>query len=399
MKLSAFAAAILAASLLLFGALLWLHPFALANDALDRLFSAAPRWTQVQTMYQDETSQELTRGDHPRHSFDVLARHWARFPASQRVVFFGNSQIQTVSLAPGEPRPGPDEKTYFDLLADHYRSAGNPVLVYRLSAGGLTYTEALWYAHYLVANPALKPQAIFLQLNYQGFWLGGVRDGMLELLADPAFKTSIERAAAAGGLNSDTFQESLKRFDTLSRQSSPSSVKQAPGYGPATETAVRTALDRIPGFHKRHEQKKEFYELLYRCRLYFLRLKPSTARSVTGVRLLRSRASLEAIADLCRRNGIRLVLFNAPLNPLVDLYRTQEDRTHYYGFLTEFASRNGVTLLDLEKSVPEAYWGRYYNSPDPLHLGRRGHQLVAGLMQSAVDQAVPAVASNGAGGR
>jgi hypothetical protein len=399
MRLPLSVAAVLAASLLLFGGLLWLHPFELANEALDRLFHAAPRWTQVQTMYTDETSQELTRGDHPNHSFDVLQRYWGRFPNRPRVFFLGNSQIQTISLALGESRPGPNEKTYFDLVSDHYRAAGNPVLVYRLSAGGLTYPEALWYIHYLVSKPALKPEVIFLQLNYQSFWQGGVRNGMLELLDDPAFKSSIQNAIAAGGLNSDTFQEALKRAAELSRQSSAASAKQTSGYGAAAEAAVRSELERIPAFHNRHEQKKEFYELLYRCRLYFLKLKPSTARSVTGVRLLRSRASLEAIAELCRRSGVRLVLFHAPLNPLVDLYRTQDDRDSYYGFISDLASRYGITVLDLEKSVPEQYWGRYYNSPDPLHLGRRGHQLVAELIWPAVDRAVPAASANSMGGR
>jgi lysophospholipase L1-like esterase len=71
-------------------------------------------------------------------------------------------------------------------------------------------------------------------------------------------------------------------------------------------------------------------------------------------------------------------LFNAPVNPNVSLYRTSADRNTYHQFLTGITEQFNIPLYDFEDTVPSEYWGSLLNGPDPLHMGRKGHQILAG---------------------
>jgi hypothetical protein len=120
--------------------------------------------------------------------------------------------------------------------------------------------------------------------------------------------------------------------------------------------------------------------MLYRIRLYLLRVTPGSARSISGVRLLRSRSCVEAVARLCRENHVRLMLFHTPLNPKVKLYLTAHDKQAHYDFVRGLAARYQLPVGEFEETIPRQYWGRILNGPDPLHLGRTGHKMLAELI-------------------
>jgi len=94
---------VLAITLVLLVGLLRSNPFGAACDGLDRLFGAPPKWTQVTNVYRNPKTQEMTHGDDPTASLDGLKQYWHQFPGAGRIVFIGNSQMHTISLAPGEP--------------------------------------------------------------------------------------------------------------------------------------------------------------------------------------------------------------------------------------------------------------------------------------------------------
>jgi hypothetical protein len=367
-------------TLLFLAALFWLRPFERANRLLDDVFGAPPEWTDVTNLFTDPDTQEVTHGDHPRASFEHLATYWASHPGFRHIVFIGNSQMHAMTLAPGEARPTEPEKTYPDLIP-RKSGASAESLVYRLSAGGLSYTEALWYVEYLLSRPDLKPDVIVLQINYQAFWQAGIRDGLLELLRLPAFRRRVEAIACEKQPFSDTFQEALNRSATM--QMANASTGQAPPNSPFAdllENRIRGLLSKTPGFSERHNVKDTFLEMLYRGRLYFLRLKPSTPRSITGVRLIRSQAAVEEIARRCQESSVRLILFHAPLNPAVKLYRTPLDRKSHYAWIRGLATRYQLSVFDLENAIPAEDWGRLLNGPDPLHMGRKAHHEMAQRM-------------------
>jgi hypothetical protein len=391
-------AAVLLVTLCMLAILLAIAPFQRASALLDAAFGVPPSWTQVDDLYRDAYTQEVTHGENPEPSLQILAGYWRRHPGSIRLLFVGNSQMHTVSLARGESRPTGPEKTYVDTIAGEVAREHSDELVYRLSSSGMSYPEVLWELMYMVTKADLNPNVVVLQMNYQAFWTGGIRDSLLPLLVDPQFKAKIEVAARSEAEYAGVFEDALQRYHegpTVEHQGRASGASGAPpgvftpstSTGYAIETYCRRQIDKVALLRQRADYKDEFAQLLYRCRLYFLNLKPSTGRSIGGSRLLTARSAVVSIADLCTANHIQLLMFYAPVNPLVSLYRTPEDRISYRSFVDGVAARSGVPLYDFENSIPADYWGNLLNGPDPLHMGRRAHRDFAYKMISAMNLA------------
>jgi lysophospholipase L1-like esterase len=95
------------------------------------------------------------------------------------------------------------------------------------------------------------------------------------------------------------------------------------------------------------------------------------------------------MAKRCRELGVKLVLFTAPFNPRVSLYRNGEDKASYEDFIRSVADRYDLPLYRFDDLVPAEDWGRLLNGPDPLHMGRHGHQIVAGKMIQVVKETLP----------
>ena len=386
MKRAVSSIVVVAATLVCLAGLFALQPFARMSDGLDRVFSALPAWTQVANMFRDPTTQEVSRGDSPIDSFRTLSASWAAHSGAVRVMLMGNSQSLMTSLAPGESPPSGPEKTYPDHIADRYRQAGSQKLFYRLSAGGMSYQEMLWYAMYLSGRQDIKPDVLLVQLNYQNFVNGGIRGGMLALLSDSDFRHKVEAIVQRNGADADAFAEALHTFDRFQNRSGPAPTSAGQTLGYRMETGVRRQLDRIPGFNSRGAIKASFVLLMTQCRVYFLHLGSARARTLTGSRIAASRAALADLAEVCGQSGIRVILFEAPTNPAVPLYLTPDDDRQYHEFTRSVASRFGLRILDFEHSIPAGEWGMSLNVPDPLHLGREGHRRLAGLMCAALDQ-------------
>ena len=247
---------LLVGTLVFLSVLLLIHPFDWLNQGLDYLFGAPPKWAQVQNLFRDRHLQEVTRGEEPRESFSILADYWRQFPDRKRVVFIGNSQMMSVSLAKNEKQLSTPEKSWVDTIATRAQSEQPPVSVYRLSTPGMSYMEALYYMKYLLSHPELKPDLLVLQLNYQAFWQAGIRPGMQELLSDSSFRNIINEQSGQNQSHSADFRTVVAQWD----QQSTVSTKEADVHQPAgsvIEAETRELLDQWPKFKNRHHQKEE----------------------------------------------------------------------------------------------------------------------------------------------
>jgi hypothetical protein len=304
--------------------------------------------------------------------------------------------MHSISLASGElPSSGP-EKTYVDLAIDEVRRSEPNELLYRLSSSGMSYPEVLWELNYMLDDSDLHPEMVVLQMNYQAFWTGGIRDSLLRMLVHPSFRARIEALAASGRPDASVYEDALYRYEHIevkniskfdstpdSGLTSVFSTQVTPGY--EMETHARRWLDEVLPETRRAALQESFENVLYRGRLYLLHLKPSTARSISGSRLLAAQSAVDSIATLCATNNVRLLLFHAPVNPNVTLYRMPEDRDAYHHFVAGVASRYGLPLFDFENSISAEHWGRLLNGPDPLHMGRAGQQEMAKLVIEALN--------------
>jgi len=376
MKAVLIAAGVLVNTLLLTAAVLWLDPFDCINSVLDAAFGAAPKWTQVTNLVHDPRTQDIYHSEHPLTTFQHAADYWRSQPGKRRVVLIGNSQMFSLSLAPGEFPQAAPEHTYPDLVTARLQPEG--VLTYRLAAPGLSYSEALCEIDYLISHPDLRPSLIVLQINYQAFWNSGIRESLLELLEDHEFHQQARQLTLSGKPYADDFTSAVTKYEE--RETRPGSQTPTPqnGFGSRLENLTRRELSAVAVYRRRHQAKDSFEEMLYRARIYFLRIKPSTARSIAGPQLTRSQAAVEAIAESCRTAGVRLAIFTAPVNPAVSLYRSPEDKSRYQGFVHTVAERYRLPVADLESTVEDKLWGRQLDGPDPLHMGRTAHAVVAG---------------------
>jgi hypothetical protein len=126
--------------------------------------------------------------------------------------------------------------------------------------------------------------------------------------------------------------------------------------------------------------KGDFEGLLYRARVFFLHIKPTTPRTLSNATLVLNRSALEDIAELCRGRQIDLVLINAPQNPSALLYKTAADRNLYEDTIHSIAALHNLPFYDFERIIPTSYWGVWIDGPDPIHFGRHGHDLMAKVM-------------------
>jgi hypothetical protein len=78
-------------------------------------------------------------------------------------------------------------------------------------------------------------------------------------------------------------------------------------------------------------------------------------------------------------------MFYAPVNPLVSLYRTSEDKASYRSFVAGVAASGRIPLYDFENSIPAEDWGNLLNGPDPLHMGRRANRDFAQQMMTSMN--------------
>jgi hypothetical protein len=372
--------------------LLAIHPFAHLRHGLVWLAGVGREGAAVQNVWKDPTTQEVSHGQYPRSGLEHLRAQWHQQAAADipRVVLIGNSQTMAMVLADDEEMTGASERTYPDLAVAKLRENGHRVAVYLLPAPNMSYMEALFYVDYLLSTADLRPGRVILQLNYESFRKSGIRDGMLELLSEPAFLGAAREEARRPVPYAATFQSAIDRFAarqvTEDAASEPSAgttrtgLIEPIGIGNRIEKAARQRLAAFSIWQDRGKEKSDLLQTLYLLRVYVLRITPTTKRSIGGATLAENQSAVERIGALCREHQIELVFFNAPANPRAPLYRRADDRLHYHDLVGRLGREYGAHVFDFEDAIPQRAWGSGEDGPDPIHFGRAGHRLFANLM-------------------
>ena len=170
---------------------------------------------------------------------------------------------------------------------------------------------------------------------------------------------------------------------TAGPEASATGVNQSGGVGGVLETRVRAMLDRSALFRSRAALKSELVGSLYLTRVHVLNITSSSKRSVGAATLSLNLGAFERIGELCRANGIRLTIFNAPQNPLAPLYQTDEERDKYHRIIADLGRHSAWRSFDFEDSIAKEMWGVWIDGPDPIHFGRAAHRQFAQLVFDA----------------
>lgn len=372
--------------------LLGWDPFRYTSDLTAQLAGPVRQDAMVSNLYRNPVTQELTNGAAPLQSLNRLASVWCKTTSSaQKFILVGNSQTYTMLLAPSEPASHDVERVYLDQLLEREAFHGQSILGYRLAAPNLSYPEVLWYLQFLLTRSCLKPDRMIVQLNYESFRKMGIRDGMLELLADSSFAARINDEAQSRSDYAATFRQALDRYADLTARThrgpaatattitdvSRTGILRGFSVGSYFETEVRKLLEKSDVFRRRQGLKSELLTTLYLLRVNVLGITPTTKRSLGGAALAISVSALDRVGALCDQSHIKLEFFLAPQNPRASLYRTERDHLEYRRITDRLIHSYAWRSADLERVIPASEWGIWIDGPDPIHFGRAAHARMA----------------------
>lgn len=295
----------------------------------------------------------------------------------RRLVVFGNSQQYTASLPRGA-KPSSDKAKMASALVGEQLEARAPGRwqLYNAAAPNQTYPEALWQALYWFEVSADKPAELLLQSSFDTFRKTGIRAGYQTLLDEPRFVAALEaHLAAQPRAYAADWADARKAF--AERKAELEGKGKDRQWSP--EPSLRAGLENVELFARREKLRGSFLELLYLTRVNLLHVTPTTRRHITGHPLEQSFAALTDLIELAQRHGARVALYNAPVNPAVDMFFPDE----YAGFverLRALCNERGVAFADLATAVPAERWGYWIDGPDPIHFDAQAHEIAAGII-------------------
>ncbi len=120
------------------------------------------------------------------------------------------------------------------------------------------------------------------------------------------------------------------------------------------------------------------YLALYNLRNFVFDIKPTTVRRMIRARYDLNMAALCDILDDCRRRGIPVLLYIAPIRQDKPIPYDHAEYSQWKIEVEEIAQRFGAHLVNLERLVPGELWGSYTGDDiDFMHFRGPGHRLVA----------------------
>jgi hypothetical protein len=309
------------------------------------------------------------------HLGEDLLRTFREMPERDGSValVLGNSQQYTSSLPRGATiQPDYLVESAMGLVSTALEKAyPGRWRVYVAAAPNQNFAESLWQCiyHFKVAKTA--PGAVIVQSSFDTFRKVKIRPGFQTLLRDEAFAIALERLVATKGSRAwaDEFRAAIA--EDAARQTVASTTKPK-----TVEQRLKDGLELLPLYAKRQSHRTSFLNTLYLARVHALGISPTTKRNITGHPLAQNFEALEDLLDLAKNSGALIVVYNAPVNPGVDMFFKDEYEA-YLARLTGLVESVGGHFADLGAAVEQEHWGYWIDGPDPIHFDERGHQELA----------------------
>lgn len=299
--------------------------------------------------------------------------YWGDLPDARRqrlAILCGMSQMYAIN----EARPG--DQTISEWLDDLASPAGTRV--FGLAAPNLCNEEALLLLMATIEDPRARPHCFIYGVCFDKFRNLGLRPGYQSLLQSRPglsrkWRSFAAELAARCPLAAAQMRESLAEME-----------QSTPADQPSRESRLRQSAGRgIPMIAARQELNAWIKMRLFVLRNLVLGITPTSKRPLLSARYDLNRQLLEAMTIAARENGVRLLLYVVPLNPLADNPYIPEQYAAFKSWLAGFSRHSGVPCLDLENAVPQGEWGQFMGGPDFKHFKGIGHRRVADALWAA----------------
>jgi len=320
------------------------------------------------TMGAATTSVFAVRGQFPIHcEADTSVRRCIEGVEARRLqrraLWLGNSQLHAMNQFRAGDRNAPD------LLAE--RLADRSVDLVTVSFGNANLQEKLVVFSYMLDR--LRPDTLILPLVFDDLREDGLRDDIAGLTGDPQ--------AAAHLAESGIGRQLAVKVPPPDAGTAPEATPQE-----RSEASLNAWLDaHVPLWRARPEMRGDLFIGLYKLRNTVFGITPSTKRKVIPGRYTNNFGAFEAILQMARASGVRVLVYIAPIGsahgerPYVESeYRRFKEE------VAAMAARFGTEVENFEDLIPEPLWGLKDSTtagrgaePDFMHFTAAGHRLFA----------------------
>ncbi len=333
-----------------------------ANLALGKdTFSVAEQWKgKPFTAYSPNLIENLIRNTSVGQPCPAGATCW---------LWLGNSQLHAIN----QLKEG-------DRLAPYWARESLPcpdcVVPVGISVPNANLQEFLLLSRYVESKLSLK--GIVIELPFIGLREDGVRDE-LSSLVDPALKEDLTKTAAG--------EDVVRAIDIAdNKDGAPGAGHKATNNGHDLQAGMEDFFESetatyFPLWKDRSQLKTNFLVDLYFFKNWLLGIKPNTVRKVIKARYERNMRALEDILAREQREGVRVILYIAPLRQDMQLPYDPEEYATWKSQVEMLAGQYGARYLNLERLVPVQYWGTYGKEDiDFMHFQGPGHKLVGQVL-------------------
>lgn len=296
--------------------------------------------------------------------------------ATSSVLWLGNSQLHAVNqFHQGEITATP-------LLFDSLVPRGLDLVTFSQPNASLQEHYVLF--EYL--RRQLPVRVLILPVVFDDFREEGLRDEVAALARDDPTAVGLSETEIGSRLVTDARsapkdQETAGIAQTMQEQAE----RWLNGWLEAHSSLWQT----------RPAIRGEIFISLYKLRNTLFGIKATSKRKMIPGRYLANRSALAAILGAAEQNGIRVVLYVAPLRGGVE---TPYDTTEYSRFKAEvetLAKQHHATYSNLEALVPNELWGEKEATGlgeeaelDFMHFKAGGHQMLAAKLYLLVRDAL-----------
>ena len=299
--------------------------------------------------------------------------------AVRSVLWLGNSQVHAVN----QQKPG--------------ETNAPPILFRLLSARGLdlitlTQPNANLEEHYVLfeyVRHHSPTRVLILPAVFDDMREEGLRADVAILTKDPETRVALERTAVGAMLLRSAQAADGENIDTKGISGTPQEKM---------ESAVNNWLaGHSELWASRPELRGRFLLSLFFARNMIFGIKPTTKRKVIRGRYEANFAALEATLQAGREDGIKAILYIAPLRGGVEIPYERSEYEKFKLDVARIASSYGARFANLETLVPDNLWGMKPNTSleegeelDFMHFQAAGHGLLATRLDDLVGEVLAA---------